>query len=58
MYYEHDHEAAERDLPCEALVTRRDGTSRKCGAEWTSVVHRPDQYRHWCSICEAGGDHD
>ena len=27
-----------------------------CNREWYSVVHPPDQFRHWCSILEAGGD--
>lgn len=27
-----------------------------CNRTWTSVVHPPDQFRHWCSILEAGGD--
>lgn len=27
-----------------------------CGNEWTSVVHPPDQFRHWCGVLEAGGD--
>jgi hypothetical protein len=31
-------------------------STRKCGASWTSAVHPPDQFRHWCSALEAGGD--
>ena len=58
MYYEHDHKAANRDDPCEEVLTRGDGSTYTCRASWTSVLHRPDQYRHWCAICEAGGDHD
>lgn len=27
-----------------------------CGADVNSVLHRPDQFRHWCGILEAGGD--
>lgn len=27
-----------------------------CGRLWYSAVHPPDQFRHWCSALEAGGD--
>jgi hypothetical protein len=29
---------------------------RECGLPASSVVHPPDQFRHWCSVLEAGGD--
>jgi hypothetical protein len=29
---------------------------KPCGLSWTSVQHPPDQFRHWCSALEAGGD--
>jgi hypothetical protein len=34
------------------MVTRE----RVCGASWTSVLHPPDQFRHWCSALENGWD--
>ena len=71
MYYEHDHTAKHQEDPCEFMVWRMPGQREielgvdpyarvwfKCGLGWTSVVHRPDQYRHWCNACEVGGDHD
>ena len=68
MYYDHEFEG-EQYSPCTYLVYKfdaeaqpdADGKKRSmqsCGAEWSSVVHPPDQFRHWCGICEAGGDHD
>ena len=55
-YWDHEHEADSRDDPCEAVLGRRDGSDYLCGRPWTSAVHPPDQYRHWCSVLEAGGD--
>lgn len=65
----HYHEAASQNDPCQYPVLRypnreerAGGSTQKdfypCNAPWASVLHPPNQYRHWCSICEAGGDHD
>jgi len=56
MYADHDHEAPTRDEPCQATLQRKDGTQYECKAPWYSVLHTPDQYRHWCSALEAGYD--
>lgn len=31
-------------------------SERACGAPASSVLHPPDQFRHWCSALEAGYD--
>lgn len=56
MYSDHEHLAPSKDAPCEEIMYRRDGTSYQCKAPWTSVLHPPDQYRHWCSALESGYD--
>lgn len=40
----------------EPRESREHQSFRLCGASWTSVLHPPNQFRHWCSILEAGGD--
>ena len=57
-YWHHEHEATRQEDPCEYLMARKDGTAYRCGASWSSALHPPQQYRHWCAICEMGGDHD
>ena len=52
FYAHHEHEGETQDSAC----THEDGTGRVCGASWDSALHPPDQYRHWCSALEAGGD--
>jgi len=52
----HDHLAPEQHMRCQEVLTRRDGSTYICGLPWTSAVHPPDQYRHWCPALEAGGD--
>lgn len=60
--YRGDHEFESDSYPgtssgrCAHVMARKDGTTYKCGADWTSVLHPPDQFRHWCSALEAGGD--
>ena len=56
MYWDHEHTAARQGDPCRFLMMRRDGTEYECRADWTSVLHPADQYRHWCPALEAGGD--
>lgn len=57
-----DHEFASDTNPgtnegnCAKIMVRKDGSKYKCNASWTSVLHPPDQFRHWCSALEAGGD--
>lgn len=41
---------------CAQQMNRRDGTTYICGKSWTSVLHPPDQFRHWCSALENGYD--
>lgn len=55
-YFDHEHTAERQSDPCEYVLTRKNGTTYKCGASWTSALHPPDQYRHWCAALEAGGD--
>lgn len=47
------HETCRKDRD-DILHNRR--IALPCNREWTSAVHPPDQFRHWCSILEAGGD--
>ena len=41
---------------CKYPMRRKNGSEYRCNASWTSVLHPPDQFRHWCSTLEAGGD--
>jgi hypothetical protein len=41
---------------CIETMFRKDGTEYVCKQPFYSVLHPPDQFRHWCSILEAGGD--
>jgi hypothetical protein len=51
-------------LPClhdgcsapEAAAIHQPKAYAPCGASWTSALHPPDQFRHWCSALEAGAD--
>ncbi len=56
FYSDHEHEAPNQTAPCEYEIPLSGGGTRVCGADWSSVLHPPDQYRHWCSALEAGGD--
>jgi hypothetical protein len=60
MYYDHDFDNGDGGKTntgkCQELMFRRDGTEYTCNASWTSVVHPPDQFRHWCSALEQGYD--
>ena len=59
-FYSHDFDNGDggrtQDGKCVVEMRRRNGSTYKCGATWTSVLHPPDQFRHWCSALEAGGD--
>jgi hypothetical protein len=61
MFYS-DHEFVSDTEPgtsegkCAEVMFRKDGSEYVCGREWTSAVHPPDQFRHWCSALEAGYD--
>jgi hypothetical protein len=61
MFYS-DHEFISDTTPgtdegrCAHEMIRKDGTEYKCNARPSSVLHPPDQFRHWCSALEAGGD--
>jgi len=64
-YWDHYHRGNSKNDPCEFPVIRgevwltdEDGKLMTCGRPWSSVVHPPDQYQHWCGILEAGGDCD
>lgn len=41
---------------CAETMLRRDGTTFTCGKRASSVLHPPDQFRHWCSALEDGYD--
>jgi hypothetical protein len=41
---------------CVVEMYRRDGTEYICNASASSVLHPPDQFRHWCSALEQGFD--
>ncbi len=67
FYFDHEHTAENQNNPCQYMMTNRspqyDGagnllpmTQYVCNASWTSSLHPPDQYRHWCAALEAGGD--
>jgi len=60
MYSDHDFESdtspGTNEGRCTVEMTRKDGSTYICGASWTSVLHPPDQFRHWCSALEAGYD--
>lgn len=61
-YYQGEHEfdngdgGATSNGRCIVEMWRKDGTQYQCGASSTSVLHPPDQFRHWCSALEAGYD--
>jgi hypothetical protein len=63
-YWHHYHRAKNMSDPCEyQMLTKQDtlaldktGKPRLCGAPWSSSLHPPDQYRHWCAVLAAGGD--
>ena len=62
MYSDHEYissvtgDASSKEGHCIETMYRKDGTEYECGASWTSVLHPPDQFRHWCSALEAGYD--
>lgn len=60
FYYDHDFDNGDGGKTstgkCIMEMERKDGTTYICNRDWTSALHPPDQFRHWCSILEAGGD--
>ncbi len=67
MYSHHEHLAPGQHDPCQYLIRRGPNQAeratgetsvdyRPCNAAWSSVLHPPNQYRHWCAILESGGD--
>lgn len=62
MTFYSDHEFVSDTNPgtnqgrCAEIMFRRDGSEYKCNLPASSVLHPPDQFRHWCSTLEAGGD--
>jgi hypothetical protein len=58
-YYRGDHEFDNGDGGYSSVgkcAVEVDDEGRVCGKVWTSAVHPPDQFRHWCSALEAGAD--
>lgn len=60
MYSDHDFVSGinpgTNEGKCAEIMFRKDGSQYKCNAEWFSVLHPPDQFRHWCGALEAGYD--
>lgn len=60
LYSDHEFDNGDggqtKEGKCIEIMEYRHGPSRPCGATWYSAVHPPDQFRHWCSTLEAGGD--
>lgn len=61
FYYDHEFDNGDggktsTGLCVQDLYNERTDTSRPCNKPSSSVVHPPDQFRHWCSILEQGGD--
>ena len=62
MYSDHEYissvtgDESSKEGTCAEEMTRKDGTTYICGNPWTSVLHPPDQFRHWCSALENGYD--
>ncbi len=60
MYYDHNFENGVDDGREGKCVVNEWNKFKQelvpCGRSWTSVVHPPDQFRHWCSALENGWD--
>jgi len=59
-YWLHDFESntapGTKEGTCAVQMEKRDGSHYTCGSPWYSVLHRPDQFRHWCQDLEEGRD--
>lgn len=60
MYYDHEFDNGKDDTREGTCVIEQWNKFKQemvpCGLTWTSAVHPPDQFRHWCSALEAGYD--
>lgn len=61
-YYRGDHDFDNGDGGktdtgrCVEPMHRHDGSEYTCNAPASSVLHPPDQFRHWCAALEEGRD--
>ena len=61
FYYDHEFDNGDDGRTSDGVCVveeynRHRGKDVPCGRPASSVVHPPDQFRHWCSSLEAGYD--